>query len=326
MAKTFTINGKIYTDLGKKFDEGTFGEIFLVTDETNKKYILKKAKIFFVDKQQQEIDKEKTEANFVNTEREFDVLKKIESCPNIIKAYGFLREDDDVLFLIEYGEGGDLYNFIVRHQYNRTKISVDTLISITKKLIDALTCFHKLGIYNLDIKPENIIFKDEEQTEPAIIDFGLAVDNSKTPDLKCSFYGGSLGYSAPEILLKKPYDCSKADIYSLGKTLSKLYEITQFDPIDRDRDRDKYYKLIINMTDNRVKYRWDIDQINNYIKEEFKEELLYEYVLVFNKSKSKKSKSKKSKLKKSKSKKSKSKKSKSKKSKSKRSKSKKSHK
>ena len=85
MAKTFRINGKVYTDQGITFQEGAFGQIFLVTDEEDKKYILKKAKIFN--------NRYQTEQNFKDTEREFDVLKKIENCPNIIKAYGFLRED-----------------------------------------------------------------------------------------------------------------------------------------------------------------------------------------------------------------------------------------
>ena len=304
MAKTFRINGKTYTDQLKMFQEGTFGEIFLVKDETNKKYILKKAKILN--------NRDETEQNFENTEREFDVLKKIESCPNIIKASGFLREDDDVLFLIEYGEGGDLLDFINLHRGNLTEINEATFISITQKLIDALTCFHKLGIYNLDIKPENIIFKDTEQTEPAIIDFGLAIDNSKNGEHKCSFYGGTPDFIAPEISLRKPYDCSKADIYSLGKTLLELYKITRF---NNQSHNNKYLSLIKRMIERKVILRWNIDEINKYIEEE-----LNGYDFGFkkvNKKVNKKSKSTKSKSTKSKSTKSKSTKSKSTKSKSK---------
>jgi serine/threonine protein kinase len=306
MAKTFRINGKTYIDQLKQFQEGSFGQIFLVKDETNKKYILKKAKILN--------NREDTEQNFKDTEKEFDVLKKIESCPNIIKADGFLREDDDVLFLIEYGEGGDLLDFINKHLIDNTKITGDAFISITQKLIGALTCFHKLGIYNLDIKPENIIFKDKKQTEPAIIDFGLAVDNSKTGERKCSFYGGTRLYNAPEISLGKPYDCSKADIYSMGKTLSVLYTITRF---NNQRQKVEYLLLITRMMIEEINSRWNIDEINKYIEE------LNGYVLDFGfkKSKTTKSKSKKSKTKKSKSTKSKSTKSKTKKSKTKKSKS-----
>ena len=134
MAKTFRINGKIYTDLGKKFYEGTFGQIFLVNDTDDKKYILKKAK------PQKKI--EYTIKNFENTEKEFDILKKIEECPHIIKADGFLREDDDVFFLIEYGEGGDLLDFINDHLDHKKTISLQTFESYTMQLLEAVNCFH----------------------------------------------------------------------------------------------------------------------------------------------------------------------------------------
>jgi len=275
MAKTFTINGKIYTDLGEKFDEGTFGQIFLVKDDTDKKYILKKAK------PQEKL--EYTIKNFETTEKEFDILKKIEECPHIIKAEAFLREDNDVFILLEYGKGGDLLDFINNHLY--TEISLQTFESYTMQLLEAVNCFHSLNIFNLDIKPENIIFKDADHKNLAFIDFGLA--EIKKKDEKCS-NPGTDGYHIPQERMR-PYDCAKADIYSLGVVINYLYNITFFPDKSIKSGYEKVIKKMMNafvgsrfanvieIIDEILKIYENMPLFLYYIKKDTKEEDLKGY-------------------------------------------------
>jgi serine/threonine protein kinase len=235
MSETFTINGKIYTNQGIKFQEGTFGKIFLVKYEKDKKYILKKTK--------PQLNKEATRKNIENTKREVDILKKLEECPHIIKVVDSLKTDDDVSILLEYGEGGDLFDFINNHKILLTKISQTTFLSYVIQILKAVECFHSLHIFNLDLKPDNIIFKDIHHTDLAIIDFGLSVESMSG---ECDFPGGTRGYYKTTERLQN-YDCAKADIYSLGIIIYFLHQITKFDSKDFD---DSYSELIKRMMKN----------------------------------------------------------------------------
>ena len=240
MSETFTINGKIYTNQGIKFQEGKFGEIFLVKDDEDKKYILKKTKPQLDEKAQ--LDEKETQKNIEKTKREVDILKKLEECPHIIKVVDSLKTDDNVFILLEYGEGGDLLGFINKSLL--TLISQKTFFSYIMQILEAVSCFHSLHIFNLDLKPENIIFKDTNHTKLAIIDFGLAVESMTG---RCNFKGGSLAYLIPKER-QQEYDCAKADIYSLGIIIGMLFSITQF---DNNEIRLSYEKII-----NRMKFHF----------------------------------------------------------------------
>ena len=64
-------------------------------------------------------------------------------------------------------------------------------------MLNAVDFCHSQHIVHLDIKPENIMICPKEI--PKIIDFGLAVDHTKTPVLKGHI--GTSAYSAPETFL-----------------------------------------------------------------------------------------------------------------------------
>jgi len=62
------------------------------------------------------------------------------------------------------------------------------------------------------LKPENLIFREDNLNSLVIIDFGLSTTCKEGPQFtRC----GSPGYVAPEILNNLGYGC-KVDIFSLG--------------------------------------------------------------------------------------------------------------
>ena len=92
-------------------------------------------------------------------------------------------------------------------------------------LLDALAYAHKLKIKHQDIKPSNILIKNNQ---PYLCDFGLAkdlteLDASTSHDHKVQ---GTRLYRAPEI---EPNQCRgpKADVFSLGCVYSEMFTVTQ---------------------------------------------------------------------------------------------------
>ena len=73
---------------------------------------------------------------------------------------------------------------------------------------------HGYGIVHRDLKLENILMSDKSPSAiPKLVDFGLS--KIIGPFESASEPFGTLGYVAPEVLLKKSYSYS-CDLWSLG--------------------------------------------------------------------------------------------------------------
>ena len=78
---------------------------------------------------------------------------------------------------------------------------------------------HKNHMAHRDIKLENILMTKEYEIK--IIDFGFGMFN---PENKLqNFFCGTPNYMPPEIAFKKPYVGQKADLWSLGVLVYKMY-------------------------------------------------------------------------------------------------------
>ena len=78
---------------------------------------------------------------------------------------------------------------------------------------------HKNHMAHRDIKLENILMTKDYEIK--IIDFGFGMYN---PENKLqSFFCGTPNYMPPEIAFKKPYVGQKADLWSLGVLVYKMY-------------------------------------------------------------------------------------------------------
>ena len=110
------------------------------------------------------------------------------------------------------------------------------------KIVKAVQSIHGSNICHLDLKTSNILLYNE--FSPKICDFGFA----KYVNKKMKYYCGTTHYQCPEIMMKKPYDGTQADIFSLGVILFELvfgdfgFEI----PLSSDKN----YKLIKNNNSN----------------------------------------------------------------------------
>ncbi len=182
--------------------KGTFSKVTLgyhtLTSELVAIKILQKNKI------QDKIDIER-----IN--REMFILKML--ChPNISQLYETLSTIHNFYIIMEYIEGGDLFEYISINKY----LSENQSCIFFRQLISTVEYLNKLNIAHRDIKPENILL-DSEKKNIKLIDFGLSNFTLKNEKLKSSC--GSPCYASPEMISGKPYNGIITDIWSCGIVL-----------------------------------------------------------------------------------------------------------
>lgn len=150
-----------------------------------------------------------SQKNLKNLILEIQVLAKLDH-PNIVKYYETYDDEKYFSLVMEYCEGGELYDRIVKNKKLKEKNAAEILF----KLTHAISHCHSRGIVHRDMKAENVLFetKSEELSDVKIIDFGLARKRGDHHNLHSIV--GTPCYVAPEVL-EGAYD-RKCDIWALG--------------------------------------------------------------------------------------------------------------
>jgi serine/threonine protein kinase len=139
--------------------------------------------------------------------QEYEMIGELNH-PNIVKIFDLGVSDDHAHIAMEYVPGGDLKARIARGL--TPGIAVDYL----EQIAGALAQLHRLGILHRDLKPGNILVRDDGSL--ALIDFGLA----KRMRLEQEITGngeifGTPYYMSPEQGHAEDVD-ERSDVYSLG--------------------------------------------------------------------------------------------------------------
>ena len=180
--------------------QGTFGKvklgIYIPTQEKVAIKVLEKEKMTDKD------DK-------IRVKREFDMLSKFNH-PNVILVTEIFESVDSYYSVMEFCEGGELFNYIV----DKKRLSENETSFFYFQIINGLEYIHSLGIVHRDLKPENLLLTKEHLLK--IIDFGLSnyfVDGQET---LLSTPCGSPCYASPEMVSGKKYNGIKIDIWATG--------------------------------------------------------------------------------------------------------------
>ena len=141
---------------------------------------------------------------------------------NIVTVFDIGVHENHYYLSMELLRGGSLREKI------QQGLPLGQALNIAKALGNALGYAHQRGFIHRDIKPLNVLFR--EDGSPVLTDFGIAKALGSTSHLTRTGYAfGSVGYMSPEQSLGKPID-HRADIYSFGVmvwemlTGKRLYE------------------------------------------------------------------------------------------------------
>lgn len=138
-------------------------------------------------------------------------MKSLPENPYIVKLIEVYESEDDIILVMEYMKGKDLYSKI-----KGEKLSESQAFLFFLQIFKGLIFLHSHGICHRDLKPDNILFEDE--TRLKIADFSLA-QNFEKHEMKESC--GTPGYMAPEVFSHEAYS-EKVDIFSLGAILYSM--------------------------------------------------------------------------------------------------------
>lgn len=146
---------------------------------------------------------------FKSLEKEVEFLKRIEHS-QIPKYLDYFQTENGFVLVTEYIDAANL-------SYYRKRFKIKEVLDIAKQVLKILVYLQGLNppVIHRDIKPSNILL--DRSRRAYLIDFGIATAANHTMTLT-STIGGTLGFSAPEILRGRTAMLN-SDLYSLGVTL-----------------------------------------------------------------------------------------------------------
>ncbi len=204
---------------GHKFDRfreikiigaGAFGKTVLVEDQTqgSRRVVIKVPLT------------EETETALINDLINNAVLQtslKEMSHANIAHYLGFDRYDGRFVMILEYVKGRDLRKILGPAQsQSRPPMDLGLALRIAVDVCSGLVAAHAARVFHSDIKPENILVRDEDGVAK-ICDFGISQIMRSTAATET---GGTVPYMAPEALGGKA--SFPADLWSLSVTLYEM--------------------------------------------------------------------------------------------------------
>ncbi|KAK8479293.1 hypothetical protein V6N13_051606 [Hibiscus sabdariffa] len=193
-------------EMGRLLGKGTFAKVYhgkeLATGESVAIKVISK-------------DQVKKKGMMEQIEREISVMHLVRH-PNIVELKEVMATKTKIFFVMEYVRGGELFAKVYKG-----KLDEHVARKYFQQLISAVDFCHSRGVSHRDLKPENLLLDENEDLK--ISDFGLsALPEQLLNDGLLHTQCGTPAYVAPEVLRKKGYDGSKADIWSCGVILYVL--------------------------------------------------------------------------------------------------------
>ncbi|OMO90698.1 hypothetical protein COLO4_18942 [Corchorus olitorius] len=193
-------------EMGRMLGKGTFAKVYYGKELKSGESVAIKV----ISK-----DQVKKEGMMEQIKREISVMRLVRH-PNIVELKEVMATKTKIFFVMEYVRGGELFAKVAKG-----KLKEDVARKYFQQLISAIDFCHSRGVSHRDLKPENLLLDENEDLK--ISDFGLsALPEQLRNDGLLHTQCGTPAYVAPEVLRKKGYDGSKADIWSCGVILYVL--------------------------------------------------------------------------------------------------------
>ncbi|KAI7890793.1 kinase-like domain-containing protein [Mucor mucedo] len=198
----------IFEDRYRKIEilgKGNFGEVFLAEHVATQRKVAVKVvdtRLFKNDDQRRHAENEKEICK---------LFQKRYKHPHIVDVTEVNVHDQSIYFVLEYVEGGELYQQIK----SKGRIGEPQAKKWFKELVEAVAYIHKHSIVHRDLKPENVLVDKMGKIKLCDFGFGKVFDATKLLDTYC----GSPFYAAPEMVTATPYRGPPVDMWSCGVIL-----------------------------------------------------------------------------------------------------------
>ena len=130
--------------------------------------------------------------------------------PKVVQLYDVIETPNDILLVMEYAPGGDLFTYICKQEH--CQLPHRDALRLFRQMLDALDYCHSHYVIHRDLKPENVML--DANMNVKLGDFGFSRTFKPFEPMATSC--GSLNYAAPEIVTGVKYTGSPTDIWSLG--------------------------------------------------------------------------------------------------------------
>nr|GEU75532.1 calcium-dependent protein kinase 19-like [Tanacetum cinerariifolium] len=242
----------------KEIGRGRFATTYLCKEKSSgKKFACKSVvKRFLV-----------TESEKQDLRREVRIMEHLKGQRNVVELFATYEDAKHVHLVMEYCEGGELYEKMESKGRFTEKIAAQIISSIMKVM-----CYlHFMGIMHRDVKPENFLLAKKgligapccaDYTLLKAIDFGLSayIDEGKPNQEKV----GTAFYVAPEVLRRQSYG-KEVDIWSAGVILYML--LTGAPPFYGDKESE-IFDAVLKAEPDMVSYPWPLisENAKNLVK------------------------------------------------------------
>ncbi|OGQ18792.1 MAG: hypothetical protein A2138_11770, partial [Deltaproteobacteria bacterium RBG_16_71_12] len=188
--------------LDKKLGRGAAGTVFLARDSLLGSTLALKVlhKDLFGDREVRE-----------RFRRELLLARRV-THPGVCRIHDLHEEDGATFLTLEYVPGDTLAALIHAHG----KLDTARTLLILRELAPPLSAAHAAGVIHRDLKPGNIMVRDDGTI--SILDFGMATAGDLQRITQAGRTVGSLRFIAPEVWEGKQATTA-SDLYAVGVTL-----------------------------------------------------------------------------------------------------------
>ncbi|MEG4171696.1 MULTISPECIES: serine/threonine-protein kinase [unclassified Microcoleus] len=207
------LNGDRYIIEGK-LGEGGFGATYLAQKAQNRQRVVIKTL-------KDDLLRDPNFAWFRDKFRDEALLLSLCKHPNIVQIDNYFIHGDLPCIAMEYVAGKDLWNLVEK----RGVLWETEALNYIRKVAEAVIVVHEKGLLHRDIKPQNIMVRDNQ--DAVLIDFGLA--RGFIPDRTQQMtFGFTHGFAPPEQYGEIGRFAEYTDVYALAATL--YYLLTKTPP------------------------------------------------------------------------------------------------
>ena len=144
---------------------------------------------------------------------EYSLIERIRS-PHVARIHGHGVSEGHAYLVMEFFDGGDL-----SQRLQGKPMEPGAALKIFRELMFALGDIHETGVLHRDLKPQNLMFRNDGSL--AIVDFGIAKHIDAADRTNHGEILGTPRYMSPEQVQGRALDL-RTDIYSAGVLLFQM--------------------------------------------------------------------------------------------------------